>query len=111
MAIGTISPVKTANFSPGNKKLRVCDVQLTGGANYTTGGETVTLAAVGLKRIDQVLNGGFARNAAGTTAVAVAVAYQTNGTVKLQVYASSGSEQSASADLSTYTVRLTFIGY
>jgi hypothetical protein len=52
MAIGTITKPtalgSSADYNDANKRVRVRDVQLTSGANYTTGGETITAAAVGL---------------------------------------------------------------
>lgn len=115
MALGTITkPVPSADYVAGNKRVRVRDVVLTGGANYTTGGETITPAAVGLKfRIDQVLSTGQARTTSGgaaTIPVSVDLA-TTPGSAKLQSYvAASGAEQTAAANLSTFSIRLTFIG-
>lgn len=114
MAIGAISkPSPSADFTVANRRSRVRDVVLTTGANYTTGGETITPAAVGLRqRIEQVYNTGHARTTTGGAAtIPVSVAYQTDGSVKLQQYvAATGAEQAASANLSTFSVRLTFVG-
>jgi hypothetical protein len=114
MAIGTISkPTISGDFTVSNKKSRTRDVVLTSGANYTTGGETITPANVGLRqRIEQVYNTGHARTTSGGAAtIPIAVAYQSDGSIKLQQYvAATGAEQSAAANLSTFSVRLTFVG-
>lgn len=114
MAIGTVTKIQpSGDFANGNKRQRVRDVQLTSGANYTTGGETITPLQAGMsKRIEFVANAGVARaTAGGATSLPIAVAYQANGSVKLQAYvAATGAEQAAAADLSTFSVRLTFIG-
>ena len=114
MAIGTITKLTpSGDFAVTNKRSRTRDVQLTSGANYTTGGETITPAAVGLfRRIEQVVNGGSARTTSGGAAsIPVAVAYQTDGSIKLQSYvAATGAEQAASANMSTFSTRMTFIG-
>lgn len=115
MALGTITkPVPSPDYVIGNKRVRVRDVQLTSGANYTTGGETITPAAVGLKlRIESVICTGQARTTTGGAAtIPVSLDFATTpGSVKLQQYvAATGAEQAASANLSTFSARLTFIG-
>lgn len=118
MALGAIT-VPTgvqANTTFGNKKVRIREIVLTGGANYTTGGESVTPTAVGLsKRIEQVLTDGGAKNAAGTLMIPVRYDYANN---KLQIFrydgASAGKasleEAASNFDASLFTARLTFIG-
>lgn len=115
MAIGTITKVSNAaDYNAGNKRLRVRDVQLTSGANYTTGGEPITPANVGLRlRIEQVLSSGQARTTAGgaaTIPISVDLA-STVGTAKIQQYvAATGAEQAAASNQSTFSIRLTFVG-
>ncbi len=114
MAIGTISkPTISADFTVSNKKSRTRNVQLTSGANYTTGGEAITPAAVGLRqRIEYVLSTGQARTTTGGAAtIPVSVEHQADGSVKLQQYvAATGAEQAGNANLSTFSIRLTFVG-
>jgi len=113
MALGTITKVTpNADFTSGNKRVRVRDIQLTSGANYTTTGAAITAPQVGLRsRIEQVAVLGPAVNAAGTASVSVAWNY-TSG--KLQCYFSvstlADAEVAANADLSTYSVRIAFTG-
>lgn len=114
MAIGTITkPTPSGDMAVSNRRYRTRDVVLTSGANYTTGGETITPSNVGLnKRIEQVINGGIARTTSGGAAtIPIAFAYQTDGSVKIQQYvAATGAEQAGNANLSTFSVRLTFVG-
>lgn len=115
MALGTITkPTPSPDYVIGNKRARVRDVQLTSGANYTTGGETITPAMVGLKlRIESVYNTGQARTTSGGAAtIPLAVDYATTpGSVKLQQYvAATGAEQASNANLSTFSARLVFVG-
>jgi hypothetical protein len=43
MALGAITkPSGASDYDVGNKRVRVRDVVLSSGANYTTGGETIT---------------------------------------------------------------------
>lgn len=113
MAIGAISKITpySGDYAVTNKRARPRDVVLP--TSYTTGGDTITPAAVGLyRRIEQVFGAGIARTTSGGAAIIpIAVAYQADGSVKLQAYvAATGAEQSAAANLSTFSVRLTFIG-
>lgn len=117
MAIGTITPVTpSAGYADANKRVRVFDVQLTSGANYTTGGEIIAPSQVGLKmRIQQVHSTGQARTTAGGAAtIPVSVDFApagATGSVKLQQYvAATGAEQAGNANLSTFSIRLVFIG-
>jgi hypothetical protein len=122
MAIGAITEPKVnatvgkslANYSIPNKRYRIRDVQLTAGANYTTGGSTISAASVGLRfRIEHVINCGVARTTTGGAAsIPISVDYSpTDGSVKLQNYvAATGAEQAGNADLSTFSVRLVFVG-
>lgn len=109
MALGTIT--KVADYTVSNKRHRIRDVQLTTGANYATGGETISATAVGLgKKIEAVL-GAMATTATGTTCRTVVPLYQTDGSVKLTVQTTASAEAAANSDQSTFTARLTFIGF
>lgn len=114
MAIGAITkPTISGDFSNGNKRQRVRNVVLSSGANYTVGGDTITPASVGMtRRIDAVHSTGQARTTAGGAAtIPLSVDYQADGSVKLQSYvAATGAEQAGNANLSTFSVRLTFVG-
>jgi hypothetical protein len=110
MALGTVTPVRGAASTWGNKKMKVFDVQLTSGANYTTGGETLTAAQVGLRSIDQVNVLGLALTASGTTSRSVGVLYSSKTSVKLLVQTTASTEAAASSDQSTFTARIQFVG-
>jgi hypothetical protein len=120
MALGTITKVKRngrpIDYVKGNKFAVVADVQCTSGANYTTGGETITAAAVGLKSIDyaNILNqpatSTGANHRVGTIVYSAAGAGgQTS--VKLAIGgAAAGAEVASNTDLSTYSTRIEFVG-
>jgi hypothetical protein len=107
MALGTTTKVDA--FVWGNKRVRIYDVVLTSGANYTTGGETILPATVGLKKILQVVGAGAVRATSGG-ATARTVDYDLTNN-KLQVYTTGSAEAGSSSDQSAFTARLTFIGY
>lgn len=50
MALGTLTRVSNSVDRFGSKRSTTYDVQLTAGANYTTGGETIAPGTVGLGR-------------------------------------------------------------
>jgi hypothetical protein len=75
MALGTVTPRKAMGSTWANKKMRVVDVQLTSGANYTTGGETLNASACGLSRIEQANVLGLALPSGGATSRTVGVIY------------------------------------
>jgi hypothetical protein len=109
MALGTIS-TPVAKFVAGNRRYRTVDVQLTSGANYTTGGETITAAQAGMKfKIEHVI-GGPALTTSGTTSRTAVPLYQTDGSVKLLVQTTASAEAASNSDQSTFTARLTFVG-
>jgi hypothetical protein len=112
MALGTVTKVTGADTVFGNKKVRVRDVQLTSGANYTTGGETITAAQVGLRKIEQANVLGLALPTGGATSRTIGVIYG-NGqtTTKLVVHTTASAEAAGSSDQSTFTVRIQFIGF
>ncbi len=114
MALGTLT--KITSYVNGNKRVRIYDVQLTSGANYTTGGETITAAAVGLRKVEKASPDGMANTSSGSTAHGVGMLYQSNGNVKIQAYSSNGAapaafaELGANANLSTFVTRVQFTG-
>lgn len=111
MAIGTLTLVRAHRW--GNRRAVVYDVQLTSGANYTTGGETIAPSAVGLgRRVEQVLTHGIARaTSGGATSRTVSFDFATTpGSVKMQVHTTASAEAAGSSDQSAFSVRLTFIG-
>lgn len=114
MAIGAITSPGRAYDAAGNDgRTRVRDVVMTTVSTYTTGGSPILPAQVGLRsKIESVLNAGVARlTSNSSTSIPIAVAYQADGSVKLVCYvAATGAEQANGADLSTFSVRLTFIG-
>lgn len=117
MALGTITkPSPSQDFTAGNRRFRTRDVVLGTGANYPTGGETITPAAVGLgRRIEQVWTTSIARaTAGGATGRTVSVDYTaiagSPGAVKIQIYTTGSAEVANNSDQSAFSVRLTFIG-
>lgn len=115
MALGAVT-LRDSTIVGGLRKVRIYDVVPTAGANYTTGGETITAAAVGLRRIITAICDGPATTSDGATAYTVKPLYQTDGTVKLAAHRTAASvnnpllEAASNTDLSTYSVRITFIG-
>lgn len=112
MALGTVSVPTGVQASTifGNKKIRIRNVQLTSGANYTTGGETITASAVGLSKKIEYVDGAMATTSTGTTSRTVVPLYQTDGTVKLTVQTTASAEAASNSDQSTFTARLLFVG-
>ena len=119
MALGLLTPVKGANYSTANKRVRVFDVQFTTGANYQTGGETIRAGDVGLRsRIDQVSVLSAPRGAAG--GLRAGIDYGSAGasptSVKVLAFFSSAvastpdPQAAAASDLSGFTMRLLFVG-
>jgi hypothetical protein len=115
MALGTVTPRKAMGSTWANKKMRVVDVQLTSGANYTTGGETLNASACGLSRIEQANVLGLALPSGGATSRTVGVIYSNttgpSSSIKLVVHTTASAEAAGSSDQSTFTVRLQVIGY
>ena len=108
MALGSIT--KISDYVVGNKRCRIRDVQLTAGANYTTGGETITAKSVGLNKIEHANALSLATTTAGSTHRAVSFIYQTDGSVKMQVSTTASAEAASNSDQSTFTVRVEFRG-
>jgi hypothetical protein len=115
MALGTITkplgPASAADYDVGNKRVRVRVVQLTSGANYTTGGETITAAQVGLNAIFECNPLGLALTSTGTTSRAVAF-IQTSDTrsVKMLTHTTASAEAASNSDQSTFSVMVRFLG-
>jgi hypothetical protein len=115
MALGTISKVtgfgSEGDWTVGNKRYRIRTVQLTSGANYTTGGETISAAAVGLRaRIHAAIPLGLAYPSGGATSRSVAYIPQTDGSVKQLVHTTASAEATVNTDQSTFSVNTLFIG-
>jgi hypothetical protein len=108
MALGTLT--KVTAYKDANKRVTVYDVQLTSGANYAAGGETIVASSVGQKKILLANAAGLATISTGATARAVTFLYQTNGDVKMQVQTTGSAEAAGSSDQSTFTVRIRFEG-
>lgn len=113
MALGTVTfPNKSYNTTWGNKRVRIVDVQLTSGANYTTGGETLTANACDLKAIEQVIVLSLALPSGAATSRSVGVVYNNSvrTSVKLAVQTTASAEAASNSDQSTFSVRLQVIG-
>src|SRR5689334_21498172 len=93
MALGAISnPTGASDYDVANKRVRVRDIVLTSGANYTTGGETITAASVGLNTIFEAIPLGLALPSGAATSRTVGFVYQTNGSVKMVVHTTASAE-------------------
>lgn len=114
MALGTLTLIDASVL--GNRHVRVYDVVPTSGANYTTGGESITPSAVGMRRIIAAICDGPATTSTGGTAYTVKPLYQADGSVKLTAHRTAAAvnnpllEAAGNTDLSTYAVRITFTG-
>lgn len=110
MALGTITKVDA--WTEANKRVKLVDVQLTSGANYTAGGETLNAndAKVQLRRITAVEPLGLALPTGGATSRTVGVIYSSATAVKLVVHTTASAEAAGSSDQSTFTVRLKITG-
>ena len=115
MALGTITRPSVGggsqyDYTDANKRVRIRDVQLTSGANYTVGGEPVTAASVGLKQIVTAQVLGLALPTGGATSRTVGVIYQSDGSVKLVTHTTASAEAVVNTDQSTFTARIRFQG-
>lgn len=113
MALGTVT--KVDGYVVSNKRVRIVDVQLSSGANWTAAGETLTPAMVGLRKIIAVNALGPALKSATPTGFQVTYDY-TNQKLIALAQAVAGAAVAlvavtANTDLSTYIVRLEIIGY
>jgi hypothetical protein len=101
------------DYVAGNKRTHVRNVALSG--SYSTGGETITPTAVGLKRIEQVFLHGSAAETDLTGGWITRVDYQTNGSVKLVLFEAAAAggvftQKPAEAYESAASLRVTFVG-
>lgn len=109
----TLTKISGASFTISNKKLRVYDV--TFDSSYPTGGESLTAADVGLKKIEQLIVHGPATATRGGTTGVLATYDYTNS--KLQAFwgnagtASVLPEVTDTTDIATQICRITAIGY
>jgi hypothetical protein len=113
MALGTLTKVDA--WVQGNKRVRVYDVQLSSGANWTAAGESILPSQVGLRKIVEAKILGPAMN---STPLAFQVAYNhtTNVLVAFGTNAAPGAAVgdpvvTGNTNLSGYTVRIEFTGY
>jgi hypothetical protein len=112
MAVTITKPVADSDCVWGNKKVKVKKLVFSG--NYATGGESVTAANVGLKKIEQVIiHGGVA--AATDLATAIAVFYDyTNSKFTFYEGSAAGTALSEKTNAEVYPTgcffRATFIG-
>lgn len=116
MALGTLT--KVDQYTVSNRRYRIYDVQLTSGANYTAGGETITAISVGLRRIIAASAIGPAMSST-PTAFNVGITYTSATAVKIVALGTNAAPGAAVADidvtastnLSTFTARIKFEGY
>lgn len=116
MALGAITKPAGVRCDDtwGSKRMRIRQIVATGGANYTTGGETITPASVGLNVIENVSGGPF-KTSTGVNILDWSYDFAAN---KIQYYRYDGAsvgkasleEAAANFDASGYTGRLTFVG-
>lgn len=111
MALGAIT--KIDSYTDSNKRVRVVDVVLSTGANWTAAGESLTAAMVGLTKITWVdCNPGLSSTPTGfivrydyTNKKLVALAQAVAGAAVALVAVT------ANTDLSTFTARLRIEGW
>lgn len=127
----TITKVADGQRVEGNK--RKIDWDITYDSSYVTGGEPVTAAQLGLRRVESLTPHGPFRNTAGTASITVsfdrtnlkllaynvgahthtentAAAYTQNATTAAST-AASQAEVANATDLSTFSGRVTVSGY
>ena len=113
MTLGTFTRVSDGITRLGSKRVTSYDVQLSSGANYPTGGDTITPAMVGMgRRIENVFTSGIARaTSGGATARTLSFDFATTpGSVKMQVNTTASAEAANNSDQSAFSCRLTFVG-
>lgn len=96
--------VAVANLTQGvSDNKRYVDADVTMSASYATGGDTVPVATLGLKVVDQILmhgnNDGLSLDLGGTSQAPKLLAYDTDET-----------EVSAATNLSARVLRVRFLG-
>lgn len=115
MALGTITKVnaggRSVDSAEGKVRRHLRTIQLTSGANYTTGGETVTATSVGLKHVYGVNVLGLALPTAGATSRTVGIIVAANQqSFKLLCHTTASAEAASNSDQSTFSVTLEIIG-
>ena len=103
------APLSAGHFTIGNKKMYLMDVTFTG--SYATGGEAITPASVGMKRILQVT--GSVTEASGQTTAWVPHWDAANSKLKLfgaGTGATGLTEHAAAAYAASTVGHLTFVG-
>lgn len=111
MALGAITKVDA--YAEANKRVKVVDVVLSTGANWTAAGESLTPAMVGLRKITWAdCNLGLSSTPTGfqvrydyVNSKLVALAQGTAGAAVAMVAVTAGT------DLSTFTARIRFEGW
>ncbi len=102
---------RPTDFKDGDKSRKVRTV--TFDSSYLTAGESLTAADVGLRVITEVIPHGAFRNTGGTLGITVSYDYANS---KLLAYWSNSTtaalpEVTSTTNLSTYSGRLTILGY
>lgn len=111
--IGTITEVDS--YTVSNRRYRIYDIQISSGANYTTGGMSLTPRQVGLNRIIGADPLGPAFSVAASTAFEVIFVYSTSKLMALATHATPGAavadiEVTNNTNLSTFIARIKFEG-
>ncbi len=119
VAITITKPTGVQDTTFGNKRIKVRDITFDTGT-YVTGGNTITAAQVGLKRIDFASFGtqGMTGGTAGATVNWIGVRYASDGTsITVQQYESAATglpgleKTNAEATVANATFRVLFIGF
>ena len=111
--MASYTPSTVAAFVAGNRRVKI--VNLTASGNYVTGGDSITAAALGLRRIESFIpNGGATDGTVQYPAVPVFAA--NNSSVSVKLFESGGAAGVAAAEkanaesLAGVTLRATVIG-
>lgn len=119
VVVTATKPTGVQDWQIGNKKGKIRDVTFDTGT-YVTGGNAVTAASLGLKRIDIAIMGtqGMTGGTAGATVNWIGITYAAGGTsVTFQQYESAATglpgleKTSAEATVANATFRVLFIGF
>lgn len=108
----TIAKVTGADHTAGNMRQKVRTI--TFDSSYPTGGESLTAADLGLKRIFELRPHGSFRAAANTSAIEVSYDHTNSKLIAFWGNAGTASVQpevTNTTDLSTYSGRITAVGY
>jgi hypothetical protein len=118
MAVGLVSQVyRGANFVAGNRRIEFRQIQLTDGANYTTGGILFDPAKVGMTHIEFALVTGPATSFTGSDSCYVVKMHsQAGGTQRYHVYEVGEepgvlTEVAADTDLRAFFIQVAFFGW